>query len=97
MGFTVTPDQLRHVGNDIVGTADETNAGIDAHSGAQDGDAGANENFATAAAVAECETGWERALTVFATKMAVAGDKLVVNAEQYAGNEHATASVMRGN
>lgn len=94
MGFTVTPDQLRQAGNDIVGTADVLNGNIDAHSGAQDADSSANANLATAKALANCESGWEQALTVVGTKMAVAGDKLVVNAEQYATNEqHAAASL----
>ncbi|TCO52373.1 hypothetical protein [Actinocrispum wychmicini] len=92
MGFKVTPDQLRQAGTDIVGTADALNADIDAHSGAQDADASANANLATAKALAQCETGWEQALTVVGTKMAVAGDKLVVNAQQYAANEQATTA-----
>ena len=97
MGFKVTPDQLRRTGNDIVDTADVLNADIDAHSGAQDADASANANLATAKAVAECETSWEQALTVFGTKMAVAGDKLVVNAQQYASTEQANSVAMAGN
>jgi hypothetical protein len=97
MGYKVTPDELRRTGNDIVDTADEANANIDAHSGVQDADSAANHNLATAAAVAALESGWEQALTVFGTKMAVAGDKLVVNAGQYAGNEHVTAERMREN
>lgn len=96
MGFEVTPDELRRAGNDIVGTADALNTVIDGHSGAQDAGGQANGGFATAKGIAECETSWEQVLSVSGAKMAVAGDKLVMNAEQYARAEQGNETLLKG-
>ncbi|MBP2330768.1 nucleoside 2-deoxyribosyltransferase [Kibdelosporangium banguiense] len=96
MGFEVTPDELRRAGNGIVDGADALNVVVDGHSGAQDAGGQANRGFATAKGIAECETSWEQVLSVAGTKMAVAGDKLVMNARQYAGVEQGNKTRLKG-
>ncbi|WHT17805.1 hypothetical protein N8J89_32505 [Crossiella sp. CA-258035] len=87
--LAVTADQLTKVGRDLLATADQAHRDIRANSGAQDGDAAANTSFALAQALAQCEDTWARALTAVATKLAVAGDNLELNARTYAEAEAA--------
>ncbi|KAA2266994.1 hypothetical protein F0L68_00190 [Solihabitans fulvus] len=93
--LAVTADSLGKAGQDVMNTADEMNRNVRAHSGAQEGDGGANRSFATAQAHADCETGWQDALTVFGTKIATAGDNIVLSAATYQGVENANQHLLQ--
>ncbi|MGO1049741.1 hypothetical protein [Crossiella sp. CA198] len=85
--LAVSADQLTGAGRDLLALADQAHRDIRANSGAQDGDAAANTSFALAQALAQCEDTWSLALTGIATKLAVAGDTLELNARTYAEAE----------
>lgn len=85
--LAVTPDALRSSGHNLLTTADALHSNIRELAGSQEGVAGANHGFAAAAAMADCESGWEQALTVFGTKIAVAGDNMTLSAVTYSSTE----------
>jgi uncharacterized protein YukE len=85
--LAVTPDVLRSAGHDLLTTADALHSNIRELAGSQEGVASANHGFATTAAMADCESGWEHALTVFGTKIAVAGDNITLSAVTYSSTE----------
>jgi fermentation-respiration switch protein FrsA (DUF1100 family) len=86
--LAVTPDALRSAGHYLLTTADALHSNIRELAGSQEGVAGANHGFAAAQAMADCESGWEQALTVFGTKIAVAGDNITLSAVTYGGTEY---------
>ncbi|MCK2238974.1 MULTISPECIES: hypothetical protein [unclassified Crossiella] len=87
--LAVSADQLKSVGKHLVTIADHAQRDIRSNGGAQDGDAAANTSFAVAQALAQCEDTWSEALAGVATKIAVAGDNLELNARTYAEAEAA--------
>jgi hypothetical protein len=66
---------------------DELHHDISAWAGDQQGATGANQGFSSAQAVADCESGWEQALSVLGADLAAAGDTLSLNASNYATTE----------
>jgi uncharacterized protein YukE len=86
--LAVTPNALRSTGHDLLTTADALHSDIRELAGSQEGVASANRRFAAAAVMADCEWGWEQALTAFATKVAVAGDNITLSAVTYSSTEH---------
>lgn len=86
--LAVTPGTLRSAGHDLLATADALHSNIRELAGSQEGVVSANHGFAAAAAMADCESGWEQALTVFGTKIAVAGDNMTLSAGTYSSTEH---------
>jgi hypothetical protein len=72
-------------------TADQLKRQFSTVVGEQDADVNANRAFATAQAEAACESGWERALSVIGADMAIAGDTLNLNADNYATTEQTNA------
>lgn len=89
---TVTPDLLSQTGNAIIGIGDTTHHNVEELVGAQQGDADTNVNWATTAAVTDCANGWEQALNVIGSRLAVAGDTMVVNASNYHATEASVAT-----
>ncbi len=86
--LAVTPDALRSAGHDLLTTADALHSNIRELAGSQEGVASANHGFSVAQAMADCESSWEQALTVFGTKIAVAGDNITLSAVTYGSTEH---------
>ncbi|MCK2239806.1 MULTISPECIES: hypothetical protein [unclassified Crossiella] len=92
--IAASADTLARTGRALVDTADAAHRRIRGHSGAQDGDEAANTSFALAQALSQCENTWTRTLTGLATKLAVAGDTLELNAKTYAEAEEAARSAV---
>jgi hypothetical protein len=86
-GLIVDPDILRNAGDAIVAAADELHRNVGMLIGEQQGAANANQGFASTSAIADCESGWEQALSVLGADLAVAGDTLALNAVNYARTE----------
>lgn len=87
--LAVTPDAVHTVGHHLLTTADALHRDIRELAGSQEGVASANHGFSTARAMADCEWDWEHALTVFGTKIAVAGDNMTLSAATYRSIEDA--------
>lgn len=86
--LVVAPDAVSSAGHDLLATADALHSNIRELAGSQEGVMSANHGFSAAAAMADCESGWEQSLTVFGTTIAVAGDNMMLSAVTYRSTEH---------
>lgn len=93
----VTPDLLRGTGQQIIDVGDATHRNVEELVGTQQGDANANGNWATTTASANCENGWEQALNVIASKLGVAGDTMILNANNYHATDSSAATPFKAN
>lgn len=82
--FSVTADELRAVSADIEATADAAARDVDEFDGQQSVRSGGAAGFDTMAVARSCEQSWQHAVEIAGAKLAVAADKLKVNADTYA-------------
>lgn len=85
--FAVTPEELRSVGRRVVEVADEAHRNCEQLSGAQDALGAVSGRLQLMAAAHDCEQSWQRAIEWLSARMAVAADKLDVNAANYTATE----------
>lgn len=94
--ITVTVEELRAVSADIEATADAAARDVDEFDGQQGIRSGAAAGFDTMAAARSCEQSWQHAVEIAGAKLAVAADKLNVNADTYAVAEQRNVEHFRG-
>jgi hypothetical protein len=92
----VTPEELRAVSADIEATADAAVRNADEFDGQQGVRSGEAAGFDTMVAARCCEQSWQHAVEIAGAKLAVAADKLHVNADSYAAAEQQNVEHLRG-
>lgn len=74
---------LTRVGNQMIDTADVTLRDVTWFTNGDGTTAATARGFASARALDDCESGWDRTMRVTGERVAVQGDTLVVNAKAY--------------
>lgn len=92
----VTAEELRAVSAGIEATADAAARDVDEFDGQQSVRSGEAAGFDTMASAGSCEQGWQHAIEIAGAKLAVAADKLNLNADTYAAAEQQNIEHFRG-
>lgn len=83
----VTPDQLWTTGRELLDVADQLHRDVGSLSGEQDAITSASRGFDSMKAAAECEQSWQESIEILGSKLAVAADTLMLNADSYAESD----------
>ena len=94
--LTVTVSDLRSVSASIESGADTAARNVDEFDGEQGVRSGEASGFDTMTAARSCEQGWQQAVEMIGAKLAVAADKLNLNADAYVATEQGVAQHFRG-
>ncbi|MGQ0839282.1 hypothetical protein [Actinokineospora sp.] len=91
----LTAEELAGTGTGVVDIAEQIRRDAAGFSGTQDAISTTVHGFDLVAAGAECEQSWQRAVDATAAKLALDGDKLSVNAADYAAAESRNTTNLR--
>ncbi|KAA2250122.1 hypothetical protein F0L68_38925 [Solihabitans fulvus] len=79
--LAVTATSLGRTGRNIVDTADGVHRDLRDHTASES--PGTGQAFAALRAHADCDAGWQDALTLFGTTIATAGDNVMLSSATY--------------